>query len=110
MVKITYIGNRNFRSLRSRTGIVYGWNKGETLDITDENILAKLEGSRNFVEQKDNGPKPDGGGLRTHVREPKSSSKTPKAKPKSKPKKEVKPKSKAKPKKGLTKSKKGKAD
>ena len=90
MVKITYIGKRNYRSLRNRKGNLFGWNNGETIDIEDKSLLEKLKGSNNFVEQKEIGPKTTGGGLKTHVRPPKSRGRPPKSK--SKPKKEkVKP-------------------
>ena len=100
MVKITYIGKRNYRSLRNRKGNLFGWNQGETIDVTDESLLEKLKGSKNFVEQKDIGPKTTGGGIKTHVRPPKSRGRP--SKPKAKPKKEVK----SKRPKGLRKSKK----
>ena len=100
MVKITYIGKRTSRRLRNKGGNVFNWNRGDTLDIEDESLLAKLKGSKVFVEQKEIGPKATGGGIKTHVRSPKSRGRPPKSK--SKPKKEVKPK---KPK-GLKKPKK----
>ena len=90
MVKITYIGKRTSRRLRNKGGNVFNWNRGDTLDIEDESLLAKLKGSKVFVEQKEIGPKDTGGGLKTHVRPPKSRGRPPKSK--SKPKKEkVKP-------------------
>ena len=98
MVKITYIGKRGYRSLRNRKGNLFGWNQGETIDVTDESLLEKLKGSKNFVEQKEIGPKGDGGGLKTHVSPPKRRGRPPnQAK-----KEEVK----SKPKKGLKKPKK----
>ena len=100
MVKITYIGKRTSRRLRNRKGNVFNWSRGDTLNIEDESLLEKLKGSKVFVEQKEIGPKDTGGGLKTHVRPPKSRGRPPKSK--SKPKKEVKPK---KPK-GLKKPKK----
>ena len=100
MVKITYIGKRGYRSLRNRKGNLFGWNNGETIDIEDKSLLEKLKGSKNFVEQKEIGPKTTGGGIKTHVRPPKSRGRPPK--PKAKPKKEVK----SKRPKGLRKSKK----
>ena len=72
MVKITYIGKRNYRSLRTRKGLLFGWNNGETIDIEDKGLLEKLKGSKNFVEQKEIGPKTTGGGIKTHVRPPRS--------------------------------------
>ena len=100
MVKITYIGKRTSRRLRNRKGNVFNWSRGDTLNIEDESLLEKLKGSKVFVEQKEIGPKATGGGIKTHVRSPKSRGRPPKSK--SKPKKEVKPK---KPK-GLKKPKK----
>ena len=89
MVKITYIGDRNYRSLRTRQGIVVGWNKGATVDVEDESLLEKLKGSKLFVRQDEIGPKSTGGGIKTGVRRPKRLGRPPKAK--GKPKKEVKP-------------------
>ena len=90
MVKITYIGKRTSRRLRNRKGNVFNWSRGDTLNIEDESLLEKLKGSKGLVEQKEIGPKDTGGGLKTHVRPPKSRGRPPKSK--SKPKKEkVKP-------------------
>ena len=106
MVKITYIGKRGYRSLRNRKGNLFGWNNGETIDIEDKSLLEKLKGSKNFVEQKEIGPKTTGGGIKTHVRPPKSRGRP--SKPKAS--KEVKPPKsvidKVKKPKGLRKSKK----
>ena len=90
MVKITYIGKRSSRRLRNRKGNVFNWSRGDTRDIEDESLLEKLKGSKVFVEQKEIGPKGTGGGIKTHVRPPKSRGRPPKSK--SKPKKEVKSK------------------
>ena len=100
MVKITYIGKRTSRRLRNRKGNVFNWSRGDTRDIEDESLLEKLKGSKVFVEQKEIGPKTTGGGIKTHVRPPKSRGRP--SKPKAKPKKEVK----SKRPKGLRKSKK----
>ena len=102
MVKITYIGKR-YRSLRARKGYRLGWNKGDTIDVKDEELLKELKTSKNFVEQNEVGKKTGGGGIKTHVRPPKRRGRPskPKAKPKAKPKKEVK----SKRPKGLRKSK-----
>ena len=89
MVKITYIGKRGYRSLRNRKGNLFGWNQGETIDVTDESLLEKLKGSKNFIRQDEVGKKTGGGGLKTGSRKPKSGSK---AARKPKAKKEVKPK------------------
>ena len=72
MVKITYIGKRTSRRLRNRKGNAFNWSRGDTLNIEDESLLEKLKGSKVFVEQKEIGPKDTGGGLKTHVRPPKS--------------------------------------
>ena len=45
MVKITYVGKRGYRSLRTRKGHLFGWNQGETIDVKDESLLEKLKGS-----------------------------------------------------------------
>ena len=107
MVKITYIGKRNYRSLRTRQGNFVGWNKGATIDVEDESLLEKLKGSKFFVEQKEIGPKNTGGGIKTHVRHPKRRGRPPKSK--SEPKEKVKPPKsvmdKVKKPKGLRKSK-----
>ena len=100
MVKITYIGKRGYRSLRTRKGNLLGWNQGDTIDVEDESLLEELKGSRNFVEQSEVGKETGGGGLKTGLRHPKRLGRPPKAK--GKPKKEVKSK---KPK-GLRKPKK----
>ena len=104
MVKITYIGKRSSRRLRNRKGNVFNWCRGDTRDIEDESLLEKLKGSKVFVEQKEIGPKTTGGGIKTHVRPPKSRGRPPKSKGKSK-KEEVKSKAKPKKPKGLRKSK-----
>jgi len=72
MVKITYIGKRNYRSLRTRGGHLFGWNQGETIDVEDEGLLAKLKASKNFIEPSKIGKEDGSGGLKTHVRPPKS--------------------------------------
>ena len=89
MVKITYTGNRNYRSLRTRNGNLVRWNQGEPIDVEDEGLIEKLKGSKNFVEQNEIGPKSTGGGIKTGVRHPKRLGRPPKAK--GKPKKEEKP-------------------
>ena len=106
MVKITYIGKR-YRSLRARKGYRLGWNKGDTIDVKDEELLKELKTSKNFVEQNEVGKKTGGGGIKTHVRPPKRRGRPPKSKGKSKEK--VKPPKsvmdKVKKPKGLRKSK-----
>ena len=79
MVKITYIGKRGYRSLRNRKANHLGWNKGETIDVTDESLLEKLKGSRNFVEPTKIGKEAGSGGLKTHVRPPKRLGRPPKS-------------------------------
>ncbi len=85
MVKITYIGKR-YRSLRARKGYRLGWNKGDTIDVKDEELLKELKTSKNFVEQNEVGKKTGGGGIKTHVRHPKRRGRPPKSKGKSKEK------------------------
>ena len=87
MVKITYIGKRTSRRLRNKGGNIFNWSRGDTRDIEDESLLEKLKGSKNFVEQKEIGPKTTGGGLKTHVRPSKRLGRPPKPKAS----KEVKP-------------------
>ena len=79
MVKITYIGKRNYRSLRTRQGYFVGWNKGATIDIEDESLLEKLKGSKLFVKQTEIGKEVGSGGLKTHVRPPKRLGRPPKS-------------------------------
>ena len=86
MVKITYIGNRSHRRLRSRKGNIFGWSRGDTRDIEDESILEKVKGSKNFVRQDEIGTKAGGGGIKTGIRHPKRLGRPPKSKGK-----EVKP-------------------
>ena len=78
MVKITYIGKR-YRSLRTRKGNLLGWNKGDTIDVEDENLLEKLKGSKNFIRQDEIGKKSGGGGLKTGIRPPKRLGRPPKS-------------------------------
>ena len=80
MVKITYTGNRIYRSLRTRNGNLVRWNQGDTIDVEDESLLEKLKGSKNFVEQNELGPKSTGGGIKTGVRHPKRLGRPPKSK------------------------------
>ena len=80
MVKITYTGNRIYRSLRTRNGNLVRWNQGETIDVEDEGLIEKLKGSKNFVEQNEVGKKTGGGGLKTGVRRPKRLGRPPKSK------------------------------
>ena len=80
MVKITYTGNRNYRSLRTRKGNLVRWNQGETIDVEDEGLLEQLKDSKFFVSQDEIGPKSTGGGIKTGIRHPKRLSRPPKAK------------------------------
>ena len=80
MVKITYTGNRNYRSLRTRNGNLVRWNQGETIDVEDEGLLEQLKDSKFFVSQDEIGPKSTGGGIKTGVRHPKRLGRPPKAK------------------------------
>ena len=79
MVKITYTGNRIYRSLRTRNGNLVRWNQGETIDVEDEGLIEKLKGSKNFVEQNEIGPKSTGGGIKTGIRHPKRLGRPPKS-------------------------------
>ena len=79
MVKITYVGKRGYRSLRTRQGNLFGWNQGETIDVEDEDLLEKLKGSKNFVEQSEVGKEVGGGGLKTGIRHPKRLGRPPKS-------------------------------
>ena len=98
MVKITYNGTK-FTRRRLPSGRWLTWKAGESVEVESKRLAEELKISRDFVVEANSSPKV-GGGVKTHVKPPKSRSKP----TKSKPKKEV-----AKPKKGL-KSKKGKAD
>ena len=80
MVKITYTGNRIYRSLRTRNGNLVRWNQGDTIDVEDESLLEKLKGSKNFVEQNEVGKKTGGGGIKTGLRHPKRLGRPPKSK------------------------------
>ena len=111
MVKITYIGKR-YRSLRTRKGYFLGWNKGDTVDVEDEELLKELTTSNNFVEPNEIGKEVGSGGLKTHVRPPKRGGRLDKSrkhvdKSKQATKEKVTSKSKGKPKKprGLRKPK-----
>jgi len=96
MVKVTNTTNKFVYRRLPRGGYVE-WAPQGTVDVTSERLLQELKGP-GFVINKDVGPKV-GGGVKTHVKAPKSRGRPPKA-----AKKEV-----AKPKKGLKKTK-GKAD
>ena len=89
MVKITNITDRVLYR-RTPSGQVLCWDAGETRDVESKRLLEELSKQECFAIGKDNGPKDIGGGLKTGVRKPKSSSKPTKSK--SKPKKEVKSK------------------
>mgnify|MGYP003113210981 CR=1 FL=1 len=100
MVKIINIGSKLTRR-RLPNGRWLSFVPNKAVEVEDERLLKELRvGKGIFVLAKDVGPKV-GGGIKTHVKPPKSRSKP----AKSKAKKEV-----AKPKKGLKKAKKGKAD
>ena len=102
MVKITNISGRPL-TRRTPRGHIIRWMEGSTVEVTSKRLLEELDASNGFARQEEIGKETGGGGLKTHVRKPNSSSKPSRAKPK----KEVKSKSKAKPKKpkGLKKSK-----
>ena len=100
MVKIINTGSKLTRR-RLPNGRWLSFVPNKAVEVEDERLLKELRvGKGIFVLAKDVGPKV-GGGIKTHVKPPKSRSKP----AKSKAKKEV-----AKPKKGLKKAKKGKAD
>ena len=92
MVKVTNTTNKFVYRRLPRGGYVE-WAPQGTVDVTSERLLQDLKGP-GFVIKKDVGPKV-GGGVKTHVKAPKSRGRPPKA-----AKKEV-----AKPKKGLKKTK-----
>lgn len=99
MVKITYNGTK-FTRRRLPSGRWLTWKAGESVEVESKRLAEELKINRDFVVEANSSAKV-GGGVKTHVKPPKSRSKP----TKSKPKKEV-----AKPKKGLKKAKKGKAD
>ena len=103
MVKITYTG-RKFTRRRLPSGQWVSWRPNQTIEVESRRLAEELSANRDFVEQKEIGPKDTGGGLKTHVKTPKRRGRPPKPKAK----KEVKSKT-AKPK-GLKRWKKGKAD
>ena len=78
-------------------------NAGQIIEVEDAEFIERLEARGDFENVEEVVAHKTGAGLKTHVRQPKSSSKPVRAKPK----KEVKSKPKAKPKKpkGLKKSK-----
>jgi hypothetical protein len=95
MVKITNIGNK-YRILRTRKGNVLRWNKGDTVEVEDKNLLRQFKSSKYFKVEDGLHAKDIGGGLKTHVKPAKPKRKATRAK-----KEKVEPK---KPK-GLKKSK-----
>ncbi len=84
MVKVTNTTNKFVYRRLPRGGYVE-WAPQGTVDVTSERLLQDLKGP-GFVIDKDVGPKV-GGGVKTHVKAPKSRGRPPKA-----AKKEVKPK------------------
>ena len=113
MVKITYTGNK-FTRRRLPSGQWISWRPNKTIEVESRRLAEELSANRDFVEQKEIGPKDTGGGLKTHIRSPKRVGRPPKSRkhldkskqaPKEKvAKKTAKPKSLKKPK-GLKKSK-----
>ena len=103
MVKVTNTTDR-ILIRRHPSGTVFKWAPRQTKEVTSERLLEEISRQECFVVGKEVGPKDIGGGVKTHVKNPKPRGRPPKS---AKPKKEVKE---AKPKKGLKKSKKGKAD
>ena len=82
MVKITYTGNKSTRR-RLPSGQWVSWRPKQTIEIESKRLASELSANRDFVEQKEIGPKDTGGGIKTNVRPPKRGGRP------SKPKKEV---------------------
>jgi len=87
MVKVTNTTDR-LLTRRHPSGTVLKWAPGQVKEVTSKRLLEELSKQECFAIGKDNSPKEIGGGLKTGVRKPKSSSKP----TKSKSKKEVKSK------------------
>ena len=105
MVKITYIGGK-FTRRRLPSGQWLTWKAGESVEVESERLAEELKINRDFVVEENSSPKV-GGGVKTHVKTPKSRGRPRKSKIQDKVDKLDKPK------KGLKKNKKakkGKAD
>ena len=105
MVKITYTGNKSTRR-RLPTGRWLTWRAGQSIEVESKRLIEELKNNRVFVIEENSSPKV-GGGVKTHVKPPKSGGRPRKSKVQDKVDKLDKPK------KGLKKNKKakkGKAD
>ena len=104
MVKITYNGAK-FTRRRLPTGRWLTWRAGQSIEIESKRLVDELTANRDFVVEENSSPKV-GGGVKTHVKTPKSRGSPRKSKIQEKVDKvltEPKPK-------GLKKAKKEKAD
>ena len=87
--------------------VIIRWLEGFTVEVTSERLLAELDASNGFVRADEIGKETGGGGLKTHVRPPKSRGRPPKSrKHLDKSKQATKEEVKAKKPKGLRKPKK----
>tara|TARA_R100001015_G_C4415293_1_gene18004 strand:- start:56 stop:376 length:321 start_codon:yes stop_codon:yes gene_type:complete len=106
MVKITYNGTKLTRR-RLPSGRWLTWKAGESVEVESNRLAEELKNNRAFVVEENSSPKV-GGGVKTHVKTPKSRGRPRKSKIQEKVDKVV---TEPKPK-GLKnkKAKKGKAD
>ena len=104
MVKITYNGTK-FTRRRLPSGRWLTWKAGESVEVESERLAEELKANRDFVVEGNSAPKV-GAGIKTHVKPPKSRSRSGKSKIQEKVDKLDKPKGLKKNKK----AKKGKAD
>ena len=105
MVKITYNGTK-FTRRRLPSGRWLTWKAGESVEVESKRLAEELKINRDFVVEANSSPKV-GGGVKTHVKPPKSRGRPSKPKAK-KVQDKVDKLITEPPKKGL-KSKKGKA-
>ena len=104
MVKITYNGTK-FTRRRLPSGRWLTWKAGESVEVESNRLAEELKANRDFVVEGNSAPKV-GAGIKTHVKPPKSRSRSGKSKIQEKVDKLDKPKGLKKNKK----AKKGKAD
>ena len=104
MVKITYNGTK-FTRRRLPSGRWLTWKAGESVEVESNRLAEELKINRDFVVEANSSPKV-GGGVKTHVKPPKSRGRPRKSKIQEKVDKLDKPKGLKKNKK----AKKGKAD
>ena len=106
MGKITYTGGK-FTRRRLPSGQWLTWKARESVEVESKRLAAELKNNRDFVVEENSSPKV-GGGVKTHVKTPKSRGRPRKSKIQEKVDKVV---TEPKPK-GLKnkKAKKGKAD